>query len=955
MFSRKRNVHVCEDCAHEWPVSEAEGSIGPLRIFLSYGHDANEELVRCIKTDLKSRKHDVWFDQSNIKAGDDWRRKITDGIVGSNRVVSFLSKHSTRDPGVCLDELAIAIGVKGGNIQTILVESETEVKPPPSIGHIQWLDMRDWKEQRAGGEEAWEAWYQSKLAEIVRVVESDESRRFAGEIETLSGHLKPISSDTRISTLLRKGFVGRTWLFEAIEEWRNASDRTSRLFWITGDPGVGKSAFAANLTHFGRDKVIAAQFVEWDKPDHRDAQRVVRSLAFQIATRLPDYRKLLLTLPEISDLDKKDPADLFDYLLTKPLQSVIGGGRERYLIVIDALDEAGDPVWNPLVDMLARNAARLPDWVGLVVTSRPESAVTTPLQELIPIVLDTRTEANRSDLRDFVNHELADRLQAHTTRNSVVDKILDKSEGVFLYVERFCEDVRLGHVSLDHPEQFPQGLGGIFFQYFQRQFPNLEKFRKDVRPALRAILAAREPLPVKILQGLFNWQDEEFRDFTRTLSTLFQVRKEVNGEVIKPYHKSLADWLTDKDRAGDYCVSLHEGNNLLADYCLGEMTEAISGMSLYALAYLPTHLLPERRWTDLLDVLINRDYLEERILSGYSKQCGSDYAAAIETWPGDSKGLDKLESMYQQWKRLDDVPLERLQAASWLGPIPEFLQHQKTNILRNGVLAKRYRETWVRNQAIRGMLFGFISLGGAIVLFLKHCPSIWILLLGLLLFWIERTFTRRRNRAYRQWRRFSNNSEALRVLLYWRLYGISDSTMDLFMSSQPRKNDWIRKAINASRNDPESIVPQPENIGPEARCELMRLIMEHWIEPYREFHRKKIIIRSRRFRAPLLLYSVGASVFVIGSLAIRHFISTTAAQLCLSVLLVWLVVGISKELALQRSRSQDAIDIKIEALLATSSDRLEDLIRREDWSNAETELLSLGYGIMTAQGEPRTH
>jgi hypothetical protein len=26
-----------------------------------------------------------------------------------------LSKHSTRDPGVCLDEIAIAIGVKGGN------------------------------------------------------------------------------------------------------------------------------------------------------------------------------------------------------------------------------------------------------------------------------------------------------------------------------------------------------------------------------------------------------------------------------------------------------------------------------------------------------------------------------------------------------------------------------------------------------------------------------------------------------------------------------------------------------------------------------------------------------------------------------------------------------------------------------------------------------------------------
>jgi len=74
----------------------------------------------------------------------------------------------------------------------------------------------------------------------------------------------------------------------------------SRLFWIKGAPGVGKSAFAAQLTHTRGDTVIAAQFCEWDKPDHRNAPRVVRSLAFQLATRLPDYRKLLLTLPEIA-------------------------------------------------------------------------------------------------------------------------------------------------------------------------------------------------------------------------------------------------------------------------------------------------------------------------------------------------------------------------------------------------------------------------------------------------------------------------------------------------------------------------------------------------------------------------------------------------------------------------------------------------------------------------------
>ena len=48
------------------------------------------------------------------------------------------------------------------------------------------------------------------------------------------------------------------------------------------------------------------------------------------------------------------------------------------------LDEAGEAGRNPLVEMLARNAQRLPDWLGLVVTSRSEFDVKSLLQALNP-------------------------------------------------------------------------------------------------------------------------------------------------------------------------------------------------------------------------------------------------------------------------------------------------------------------------------------------------------------------------------------------------------------------------------------------------------------------------------------------------------------------------------------------------------------------------------------------
>jgi hypothetical protein len=639
-FFETRNRYSCNNCGSSF--SDQDQETRKLRIFLSYGHDNNEELVRLIKADLEQRGHDVWFDKDEIKAGDEWRRSITDGIIGSNRVLSFLSKHSTRDPGVCRDEIAIAIGVKGGNIQTILVESEQEVKPPVNIGHIQWLDMHDWQEKRTIGDAVWDPWYQAKLAEIIRVVESDESRRFAGEIDKLNDYLKPIKSDARIYSLLKKGFYGREWLFKALESWRQDTTHNSRLFWIMGDPGVGKSAFAAQLTHTRGDTVIAAQFVEWDKPDHRDARRVVCSIAFQLATRLPDYRKLLLTLPEIKELDRKDASELFDYLLANPLRSVINGGRDKLLIVIDALDEAGESGRNPLVEMLARNANHLPIWLGLVVTSRPEFDVKTLFQALNPVPLDTKSESNRADIRDYLLSKLATQLQNREKAEKLIEQILEKSEGVFLYAERFCEDVHQGYISLDHPGQFPQGLGGIFAQYFQRQFPDLDKFRKEIRPALRAILAAREPLPLEILQKLFNWEDEELRDFTHTLGSLFPVTKTMDSETIKPYHKSLSDWMGDEAKAGIYFVSVMEGHRMLADYCWKEYEQGIQRMSEYALRFTPWHLYDASQISKVYEIFNDHNFLANNG-QGASGWAWRDWPLEVLNWGPMNFALIKSE------------------------------------------------------------------------------------------------------------------------------------------------------------------------------------------------------------------------------------------------------------------------------------------------------------------------
>ena len=59
-LSRKTSSYDCEDCRHVW---KDEKTVPSLRLFLSYGHDSNEELVRRIRADMEKRGHDVWQDR----------------------------------------------------------------------------------------------------------------------------------------------------------------------------------------------------------------------------------------------------------------------------------------------------------------------------------------------------------------------------------------------------------------------------------------------------------------------------------------------------------------------------------------------------------------------------------------------------------------------------------------------------------------------------------------------------------------------------------------------------------------------------------------------------------------------------------------------------------------------------------------------------------------------------
>ena len=458
---------------------------------------------------------------------------------------------------MCRDEIRISVGVKGGNIKTILLEPTDEVAAPAMISHIQWLDMSDWKKHKDEGFES--EYFQEKFRQIAEMIETPENERFNGEITRLKDALEPISSISRIKSLTQKEMYGRRWLYEKIEEWDKTSN--NRLFWIVAGPGFGKSMFAANLQEQYNARIPAIQFVEWGKPDHSNPCRILKNLAFQLAVRYPEYRTFVLQQPDVINkkLNEKNEDELFDLLFCESTWMKIDGGQENVWVLIDALDEANDEYGNKIAQTLARHMDRMPHWMCFILTSRDDSKVMLPLQKYHPQIFDLEEyvkEKNSEDLLLYVRGELE---KLHPTEDQV-KQIVDKSQGVFLYLSLCVEGIHNGEYSLDHLDKLPDGLNGYYYEFFTRQFGNdIERYKKEIAPVLQLMVAAKKNLQLPFLRYLLGVTETKFFETIAALEHICRITDENESEIITFFHNSVENWLTDRKKTGPFFISREDG------------------------------------------------------------------------------------------------------------------------------------------------------------------------------------------------------------------------------------------------------------------------------------------------------------------------------------------------------------------------------------------------------------
>ena len=592
-----------------------------MKLFFSYGHDDNSIIVQRIKDDVMNEKHEVWVDLDRLESGNDWRRKIAEGIVGSEMFFSFASRHSLRESGVCRDELSIAVAVKGALIQSVLLEKGVQV--PANASFRQYIDMSDWKELY--GTDRFEPWYQEKLQEILKVINDPETKKYEEEVRYLKQILRPNLSIAYKNSQSDGLYCGRGWLKELTDAW--IKDRTrNNILLMTGSPGSGKSAFVSHEFIFNA-YAGAVIYCEWDNSESNNADAVIRSVIFQLASHYPDYRYLVLEAVKRMEEDGRrirecDAGELFRTLFVRPAKSLIKGRRESLLILIDGIDEierhsrsGARYEWkNELAELIQKFSGELPSWIRFFITSRKDTKVTRFLKNFDTIDLDAYGQENREDVDEYIALRLKDKMPAEQIR-----KVQDKCEENFQYAVLLTDGLLAGNIPAGDIDSLPVSLTGLYYAYFSRTFEDRHLYHDRYMPVFAAICESREPIPAETIWKACGWDTFEKQEFRSKTSSYFP-----REDIFKVFHLSLIDWLCSEE-AYEFGVEKKKGRKLIAEGCRNAYLDDPEDMNRYELLNLMTYL-KKTRDPLLKEVLQDTEY--GTMLEQYASSAMEEYRFA---------------------------------------------------------------------------------------------------------------------------------------------------------------------------------------------------------------------------------------------------------------------------------------------------------------------------------------
>lgn len=329
------------------------------------------------------------------------------------------------------------------------------------------------------------------------------------DLQTTNPHHDKSRIEATKGGLLKDAYI---WILsnDEFRQWRY--DRESRLLWIKGDPGKGKTMLVSGIINeliCSTPDIVVVAFFFCQATDLRlsHATAVLRGLIFMLIDKRPS---LIFHVRKQYDKSGKSLfedvnawaalAKIFTDILDDPLL------QDAYLI-IDALDEciAGADL---LIDLITQNSSTYPH-IKWVVSSRNWPDVEERLNiatQKVTLWLEVNEESVAQAVTLFIRYKVQKLKALKRYKDEVCDTVtqylMSNAHGTFLWVALVCEELAKAKPwdTYQQLTAFPAGLSSLYERMVMRLLQ--EKGFQLYQRIIGALLAAYRPMTLDELPSL---------------------------------------------------------------------------------------------------------------------------------------------------------------------------------------------------------------------------------------------------------------------------------------------------------------------------------------------------------------------------------------------------------------------------------------------------------------------
>lgn len=380
--------------------------------------------------------------------------------------------------------------------------------------------------------------------------------------------------ETDLGSLLEQRLDGTCqWLTSnpLYEDWELGSDNAPKCFWLSGQPATGKSILTAHVVdHLENCNYDCSYFFFKDGDKTRSTiAALLRSLAYQMALVNIKIREELLAMIRAGEtFDKENDRTIWrTVFVTRIFRIEV---QQPHFWVIDAIDECSNH--SGLFSLISKVDKKFP--LRVLISSRPSVPIERFFnqEKILFSSLETSSKESKADIRMLLDVRTEYLMRDDDFRKDLVEKILDKSDGCFLWVALVLKELETTHGEHQIQELLrgvPTGMDELYTKVLDKLSSDA-KNKSIAKAILRWVVCAIRPLTITELSEALRLDIEEtfptLESFVGSLcGNLVFVDAKKRVQVI---HQTVRSFLYREDLESDFRLDKSKDHFRISEVCL---------------------------------------------------------------------------------------------------------------------------------------------------------------------------------------------------------------------------------------------------------------------------------------------------------------------------------------------------------------------------------------------------